>query len=397
MKDHSHKSTHRAERRLPVTFIIIAAWLAIVVPGSVQLVAHKNFEEPVVAGPGVTEVRRLSEWAPYIAGSVNDCNIYVLDSGIDGGTMLVLGGTHPDEPAGVLSAVTIVENVVPTKGRILVAIRANRSASMTTRPGDAYPQFFNIDTEFGQRTFRMGDRWCSPLHSWPDPDCYVHYPSKQMLAYMDIRNLNRTWPGREDGLLAERTAAAFIDLLNAEKVDVFIDNHEAELEYPIISMIIAHQNGADIASMASLWISDEQFNMDMELSPPLLHGLSHREVGDFTDALAFTIEVPEPFLDRVRGITDERLLLEGKDEFVVRAGEAGLLYETMDEDGWHIDERVGRTNSTIDMIVQMFNDFYPGQEIEYQGLPLHADVVSNGLGAYLLDPERAPAGSVSVN
>lgn len=395
MKQHLHKASRQVKNELATTLIIIAAWLAVVVPAGVQLAAHKDFEEPIVAGPGVTKVRKLSEWAPYMAGSVNDCNIYVLDSGVDGGTMLVIGGTHPEEPAGVLSAVTIVENVVPTRGRILVAVRANRSASMTTRPGDAYPQFYSIKTPFGQRTFRMGDRWCSPLHSWPDPDCYVHYPSRQMLAYMDIRNLNRTWPGRRDGLLAERTAAAFMDLINAEGVDMFIDNHEAELEYPIISMIVAHQDAADIASMASLWISDEQFNMDMELSPPLLHGLSHREVGDFTEALAFTIEVPEPFLDRVRGITDEKLLLEGKDEFVMRAGSAGLLYETMDENGWHIDQRVGRTNSTIDMIVDMFNDFRPGREIEYEGLPLHRDVVANGVGAYLRDPEHAPEGRVA--
>ncbi|OPZ63727.1 MAG: hypothetical protein BWY85_01547 [Firmicutes bacterium ADurb.Bin506] len=104
--------------------------------------------------------------------------------------------------------------------------------------------------------------------------------------------------------------------------------------------------------------------------------------------------MPEPFLDRVRGITDEALLLEGKDEFVMRAGQAGLLYEKIDENGWNIHERVGRTNSTIDMIVQMFAMFYPDKPITYESLPMRNDIVANGLGHYLLDPAQAEADRV---
>jgi|ADurb_Gel_01_Slu_FD_contig_41_2203760_length_7532_multi_9_in_0_out_0_4 hypothetical protein len=379
---------------LVIKIVVVALWLALIIPGGRQLAAHRNYEEAVVLGPGVTEVKKLSDWAPYVANTPNDCSIYVLDSGVPGGSMLVIGGTHPEEPAGVLSAVTIVENVVPTTGKIYVAVRANRSASTVTRPGDAYPQFFNINTDFGKRTFRMGDRWSNPLDSWPDPEVYVHYPSKQLLAYMDVRNLNRTWPGRPDGMITERTTRAFIDMIKAENIDIFVDNHEAELEYSVISTIVAHQAAADVAAMASMMLSAGEFNMGMEFSPTLLHGLSHREVGDHTDAYAFEIEVPEPFLDRVRGITDEALLLEGKDEFVMRAGQAGLLYEKIDENGWNIHERVGRTNSTIDMIVQMFAMFYPDKPITYESLPMRNDIVANGLGHYLLDPAQAEADRV---
>ena len=53
--------------------------------------------------------------------------------------------------------------------------------------------------------------------------------------------------------------------------------------------------------MASMMLSATEFNMGMEYSPKKLHGLSHREIGDFTRALVFEIETPEPFLDRVRG------------------------------------------------------------------------------------------------
>jgi len=369
--------------------IICVLWLALVIPGGYQLADHRSYMEPVALGPGVTEVKKLSDWAPYIEGTVNDANVYVLDSGVPGGTAVIIGGTHPEEPAGVLSAVTIVENCVPTSGRLIVLAHANRSASTVTRPGDAYPQFFSIATDFGVRKFRMGDRWTNPLDSWPDPEVYIHYPSKQLLAYMDVRNLNRTWPGRADGLLTERTCAAITDLIRRENADVFIDLHEAELEYSVISTIVAHQNAADIAAMVSMDLSASQFKMGMEYSPQTLHGLSHREVGDLTNALAFEIEVPEPFLDRVRGVTDVDLLLSGKDEFVMRAGQHGLLYEEIDENGWSVDERVGRTNSVIDAIIQMFSDFNPDRAISYDGLPGRDEIVANGVGRYLLDPSSA--------
>lgn len=377
--------------------VVVIAWLALVIPGAMQLYEHRHFKEPVVLGPGVTDVRKLSYYLPSLEGTASDCNIYVLDSGVPGATMLVAGGSHPEEPAGVLSAITIVENCTPSVGSILVCPRSSRSASTVTRPGDAYPAFFSIPTPYGERKFRMGDRWTNPLDSWPDPEVYIHYPSKQLLAYMDIRNLNRTWPGRSDGTLTERTCAALIELIEREDVDVFIDLHEAELEYSVISTIVAHQNAADVAAMASMTLSSEQFKMGMEYSPRTLHGLSHREVGDLTQALAFEIEVPEPFIDRVRGITDEALLLTGKDEFVMKAGNHGLLYEEIDEKGWPIDERVGRLNSTIAMIVEMYNMMIPGKELVVENLPLRDDVVAKGVGHYLLNPASAPPDRVALD
>ncbi len=377
--------------------VVVIAWLALVIPSAMQLYEHRHFKEPVVLGPGVTDVRKLSYYAPSLEGTASDCNIYVLDSGVPGATMLVAGGSHPEEPAGVLSAITIVENCTPSVGSILVCPRSSRSASTVTRPGDAYPAFFSIPTPYGERKFRMGDRWTNPLDSWPDPEVYIHYPSKQLLAYMDIRNLNRTWPGRSDGTITERTCAALIELIEREDVDIFIDLHEAELEYSVISTIVAHQNSADLAAMASMTLSSERFKMGMEYSPRTLHGLSHREIGDFTQALAFEIEVPEPFIDRVRGITDEALLLTGKDEFVMKAGDHGLLYEEIDEKGWPIDERVGRLNSTIAMIVEMYNMMMPGKELAVENLPLRDDVVAKGVGYYLLNPASAPPDRVALD
>ena len=309
---------------------------------------------------------------------------------------MVIGGNHPEEPGAVLAAQLLVENAQAEKGRLIVAIWSNRSASTVSRPGDAYPQFYHIPTSWGVKKFRMGDRWANPLDSWPDPEVYVNYPSTQMLAYMDIRNLNRTWPGKPDGALVERTCYAFMELIRKEKVGLFIDLHEAELEYPVISTIVAHQNAQEVAAMASMMLTAMEFKrpIGMEFSPPSLHGLSHREVGDYSDALSLLFEAPEPFLDRVRGITDEHLLLTGKDPFVMKAGEYGLLYEKIDEQGWPIDVRVGRHTSAILQVIQTFSEMYPDKVVAISSVPRYAEVIENGVGHYLYNPDEAPADRV---
>ena len=56
--------------------------------------------------------------------------------------------------------------------------------------------YYTIETPWGETS--SGWEIDGPtLDSWPDPEAYVHYPSGQLLAYMDIRNFNRTWPGRK--------------------------------------------------------------------------------------------------------------------------------------------------------------------------------------------------------
>ena len=242
----------------------------------------------------------------------------------------------------------------------------------------------------------MGDRWTNPLDSWPDPEVYVHYPSEQMLAYMDIRNFNRTWPGKKDGSFTEQVNYAFMQVIDKENVDLFIDYHEAELEYPVISTIVAHESGRDIAAMASMTLTDMEFEkpISMEYSPKSLHGLSHREVGDNSDAVSLLFETPEPFLDRVRGVTDEKLLLEGKDPFVQRAGEFGLLYETIDEDGWPIEVRVGRHCSSTLMVAQIWNQMNPGKEVIIENVPKYSEIVENGVGHYFDNPENADSDRV---
>jgi predicted deacylase len=362
------------------------------ISAGVEFYRHRHLREPVVLGPGVSRVVRLSEWYGGIRGSVNDAWVYVLEGAEPGGTVLVLGGSHPEEPAGRLAAWVFVENAEIERGRLILVLSANRSATTVTRLGGAYPIDFSIPTPWGRRTFRMGDRWSNPLDQWPDPEVYIHYPSRQELAYVDIRNLNRAWPGRPGGTLTEKTCFALSELIRRENVDIAIDLHEAELQYPVISTIVAHPKGQDLAAMASMMISGtEGFDMGMENSPEALHGLSHREIGDFTGAVSLLFEAPEPMLDATRGRTDRRLLLEGKDEFVVKAGRHGLLFEKIDENGWPIDIRVGRHCSAILQVLEIWSEEQNDRAVAVSGVPRYAELVEKGVGAFLKDPSKTPA------
>ena len=352
---------------------------------------HRTFKETVVVSEGCTDVKKLSEYSDAITpGSVNDCNVYIYDSGVEGGTFLIIGGSHPEEPTGPMVAQLIAENLKVTQGRVMIITHANTSASTITRIGEAYPRFFNVETEWGTKTWRMGQRHAAELDSWPDPEVYIHYPSGQNLANVDIRNLNRNWPGKEDGLISERTAFAIMELIRNEGVDYTLDYHEAELEYSVENTLVAHDKGFDVASMVSMTLTAETFDVPigMEFSPAALRGLSHRDIGDHSDATSFLVEVAEPMLDRIRGITDEKLLMEGKDIFVIKAGEHGLLYAPMDENGWPIEKRVARHVATTTKLIETYTMMHPDQAVVVEGIPAYADMLED-IGQYSHNPATA--------
>jgi hypothetical protein len=370
-------------------FTFCALGLALMAFAGASFYQSRHLKEPVVLSPGVTQVKRLSDYFSGIKGTINDSNVYIIEGSKPGGAILILGGSHPEEPGSRLTTWIFTENAVVDQGKLIIINSANRSATTVTRIGGAYPPDFSIPTSWGEQKFRMGDRWSNPLDQWPDPEVYIHYPSRQELAYVDIRNLNRTWPGRSNGTLTEKTCFAMTQLIRKEKVDIVIDLHEAELQYPVISTIVAHQKGQDLAAMASMMISStEEFSIGMEYSPYALRGLSHREIGDHTEAISLLLEAPEPFLDATRGRTDRALLLEGKDEFVVKAGKHGLLFEKMDENGWPIDVRVGRHCSTILQILELWTEENPDKAVEVRAVPRYSEVIEKGIGHFLRDPAK---------
>lgn len=376
---------------------LVAAAIVLMVVGTTDIRALRVYRETVVVSEALTAQVPLSTYFDGIKGTLMDAPVYVFDSGVPGGSALILGGAHPYEPASPVMAYVVMENIAITQGRVFVIARANMSAATLGMLGNAYPPFFRVRTPWGEKTFRIGDRETSPLEQWPDPFTFVHYPSTQNLAYQDSRNLNRTFPGRPDGNLTERTSYAISELIRREKIDITIDVHEASMGYPVVSTYVCHQRAEELCMMAAMTLSAEQFSMKTETSPQSLRGLTHREVGDFTDSFAVLMETPEPFIDKFVGPMTEDLMLYGRDEFMQTAADRGLLYADYDmRTGATLDYRVGRHLGGAAEVIRQMGDFYPEKKIAVTW-PTFAEVMAKGIGHFLHDPAKADRRRVFLN
>ncbi len=340
-------------------------------------------DEVIVPGPGVTETRMLSDYFPALTGTTGDTEVYILDGEEPGATAFVLGGTHPNEPAGLMAAVILVERAQVKAGRLIVLPRGNRSGFTHNDPQEGSPQYFTLTASDGSaRTFRFGSRATNPLDQWPDPDTYIN-PSGQKLSGSENRNLNRAYPGRPDGTHTERVAYAIMELIRAENADVSVDLHEASPEYPVIHAIVAHEGAEDLAAMTVMDLDMEDIRMRLEKSPLTFYGLSHREWGDYSDTMAVLMETANPSQGRLRGRTDEALVLTGQDALYVRAAELGRLYVPYDDEGHPLEERVGRHLSSLAALFRNMEFVGDGEPFVIEEVPSFDEVMANGVGYYL--------------
>lgn len=370
------------KKRLIQKIAILAIMLIFATIAGVEFWQLRHYKEVIVTSPYLTEVKWFSDYVPSLKGTWLDTPVFIFDSGVEGGTVFINGGPHPYEPASTMAAYLMIENIVVEKGKVIIVPRANYSGSTEGMVGDAYPMFFHVETEWGNEQYRIGDRYTNPLDQWPDPFTYINYPSGQNLAYQDIRNLNRVYPGRENGTITERAAYAVMEIIRQEGVDISIDMHEAEILYPVTSTYVApakvldretyeatgemvyvepERSSLDIAMMAAMNI--DQFFMKCAASPNTLHGLSHREWADWSDSLTFLMETPEIFIDKITGPRTEALMYEGKDEFLQRVTDKGLTYFPYDMDfGTPMWYRTARQLSGAMEIVNWAGLFYEDLE-----------------------------------
>jgi hypothetical protein len=116
--------------------------------------------------------------------------VYFFDSQESGPAILILGGTHGDEPAGYESAFRLLEQFYqnpPKKGKIILIPEADRLAVNNFNRRVPVPE--GVDIERG--------------------------------------NLNRCYPGKEDGYPMQQMAYQIQKLATENNVQVFIDLHEA--------------------------------------------------------------------------------------------------------------------------------------------------------------------------
>ncbi len=334
-------------------------------------------------GPGVTEIRRLSHYFPSLRDSRGDTEVYVLTGRKAGGTVLILGGTHPNEPASHVAAATLVENVKMDVGRMLVVPRANASGFSATDPQEASLPTFKIDTPTGPRWFRYGGRGTNPTDQWPDPDIYLHFPSGQTLSGNQTRNMNRAYPGRPNGNFTERCAYAVTQMVRREKVNLVIDLHEASPEYPVINAIVAHERAMPLASTVVMNLELRGFKIGLEPSPANLHGLTHRELGDHTEALAVLMETANPSQGRLRGKMNPDLVVSGQDKMYAKVAGSKRLFVEFDEKGHPLTERVSRHLAGIEEFLKAYSEAHPSHPIRAVNFPSPEAILSGGLGKFL--------------
>jgi hypothetical protein len=372
----SNRTSHRLRG---VVFLLVACSLCGMATRDF-LTAHTD--EPLFPVPGAKR-KHLADYFPSLRGTRADSDVFIIEGKEPGGTVLVLGGTHPNEVAGFLAAYILIENAQVKRGRLIVIPRANHSAFTHTEPGEALPARFEIKTPRGPRTFRVGCRFTNPLDQWPDPEVYLHHPSGQQLSGNETRNMNRAYPGRADGDFTERAAFAVTELVKREHVDLVIDLHESSPEYPVINAIVAHERAMDIAALANLTLQSEGLDFSLEPSPVNFHGLTHRELGDATPAFAVLLESANIMQGRLRGRTTAAKILSGKDEWYTHAARANLLRVPYDSTGIPIETRVGRHLAGIRALTDALTALSPDRGIGYDGIPLLTEMQTGGVGKYL--------------
>ncbi len=320
------------------------------------------FSHDVRPGPGVTAERWLSHYLPSLAGTPGDTMVYVLEGAEPGATVVVAGGTHGNEIAGIMTATLLVERARVVRGRLIVIPNANNSAVSYTDPQRPGPEWIEMTTPSGTRRFKYGARRTFPAHQGtPDPERYRREGWTEDLDGNEARNLDRAYPGDEAGTLTERIAAAMVRLITVEDAALAFDLHEAGPESRLAWMIVANPKNVDLGALAVLSLESAGIAMKLEPSSETFRGLSHREWGDATKARAFLFETPNPGqVDDPRGVD------------VVRHPEFPL------------DKRVGVQLATLEAVLEAYNGEAPGTaRVELANLPSLDDLVRDGLGAFL--------------
>ena len=353
----------------------LAVSIAIMVYTSFNFLAARELPLPM-EGPTKPEIHMLSEWNPNLKGTNGDTPVYVLNGKEPGGSALILGGTHPNEPSGYMGAFTFIETAVIEKGTVYVIPYTNHSAATHNDPGEGNIQYFTITTKSGERTFRFGSRATNPIDQWPDPDVYVHNPSGQQMSGSETRNINRAYPGVADGNLTERMAYGVAALIRDKDIDITFDLHEASPEYPVINATVAHQDAMTLASEGCINLLMGGIEMSLEQSPTNMHGLTHRELGDYTDTMAILMETANASQGRLRGASGAAQAIGGLDKFYVIEEKLDMLAVPFDESGHPIEERVGRHLQGIYEYVAAFNNVEAeaGEEIVISGVPTYTEM-----------------------
>lgn len=255
-------------------------------------------------GPALSRIGALSEYLPSLAGTAMDSPVYFIDPPVSATAgagpcpdaaaaqlpaILILGGTHANEPAGSIAASLFISWARPVSARLIVIPRANASAAGwpdTDRPG---PAAILIRGVSGERRFRYGARLTNPAdENRPDPSSWAG------LDGSESRNLNRNYPGDPQGSLTSRAAFAITTLIRKENVRFAFDLHEAGPSSGLAWAIVTRPGNIGNAALGALIVEEKGIKMILELSGDSHRGYSHREWSAENGPAAYLIETLNP-------------------------------------------------------------------------------------------------------
>ena len=95
------------------------------------------------------------------------------------------------------------------------------------------------------------------------------------------------------------------------------------------------------------------------------------------------METSSPVQGRLRGKTNEELILNGVSENYKIAKETGALRIAYRDEGEQLEHRVGRHLSGFMAIINSYNEIHIDNTVKISGLPAYQELVENGIGKYL--------------
>ena len=107
------------KKNLIITSSILAGTLALGIVAGVQFKQFSDFETYFYVRENV-QVEKFSDYSPNLKNTVGDSDIYKIEGKEAGPSVLIIGGTHPNEPAGQIAATVLLENIEVEKGTVYI-------------------------------------------------------------------------------------------------------------------------------------------------------------------------------------------------------------------------------------------------------------------------------------
>ena len=175
-------------------------------------------------------------------------------------------------------------------------------------------------------------------------------------------------------------------MITREQADLAIDLHEASPEYPVVNTLVAHQRAMDLAALANVALQEQGVTIGLEASPESLHGLSHREWGDATGALAVLAETTNPAQGGCAAPRAPRWSPPGATASTCDRRRAAACRRRSPRRAGRCTCASRGTWPTVRELIATLAMVAPERPVEIGGVPTYDDVVKAGLGPWLQPP-----------